>query len=1632
METAQSSAHFIDAAGLIGAGRASGLFHPFGADAESFLQQIALDADPADLEGLEPDDLISLASSIWTWAAHKHPDKREIRLIEGRDHKGRPLRRDILEIVGPDVPFLVDSVIAELGAQGAHLLALFHPIVEVRRDADGTRCDQGVPRRESLIQVHLQTVPASKRDAVLMGVRETLNDVAMSVSDFAAMKARMLASAGALALAPSHIDPEEVSEAIAFLRWLANDHFTFLGARSYDFPMLVDPDEAPPEPIIRDELNLGILRDPLRLILRRTNETLVLTPEFLAYLEEPTPLIVAKSNSQSRVHRRVVMDYIGVKRYGEDGFVVGEDRFLGLFTSDSYDSMARDVPLLRRKVSRVMGRAGMVPGSHNDKKLRNIVETFPRDELFQIAEDDLLRIAQGVLHLSDRPRTKLFVRRDRFERFVSILVFIPRDRYNSSVRSQVGEVLAEAFEGRISAYYPQFGDTPLARVHFIIGIDPSAPVHPDLGALERRIVGLTATWVDALEQVNDSRGESSVPLDSWLGGFPAGYREASDAEEAIKDILELSALGGDADVRVRAYRLPEDGPDKLRAKVYRRGVAVPLSAALPILENMGLWVESETPFKLIRRMGDDNKVHWIQALNMRTANGAPLAFDSVESAFEQAFAAIWAGNTDNDGFNRLILKLGISWREAALIRALAGWRQQSGLDPSRDVQIQALSDYPAIAKGILDYFNIRFDPSLTLSLSDRTAKAETLKASIESALQDVPSLDADRVLRRMAGLVGAIQRTNFWQTALDGGPKAWISFKISPREIADLPNPKPYREIFVSSALVEGLHLRFGPVARGGLRWSDRRDDYRTEVLGLVKAQQVKNAVIVPVGSKGGFYPKRLPKNGTRDEVQAAGIEAYKTFLRGLLDITDNIDGGGKIVPAANVVRWDGDDPYLVVAADKGTATFSDIANGISAEYGHWLGDAFASGGSVGYDHKKMGITARGAWEAVKRHFREMGRDIQTEAFRVIGVGDMSGDVFGNGMLLSPEIRLVAAFDHRDIFIDPDPDPVSSFAERQRMFALPRSSWQDYAPSLISDGGGIFSRSAKAIAMSAQMKALTGLDVDEVTPNELMNALLKAKCDLLWFGGIGTYVKAKTETHADAGDKANDAIRVDADEVGALVIGEGANLGLTQRGRIAFARIGGKINTDAIDNSAGVDSSDHEVNIKILLNALVAAGTMTLPQRDDLLASMTDDVAGHVLAHNYSQTRALTLQQATAAADLDAHERFMERLETAGLLNRRVEYLPSAEELRALRMAGQGMTRPELAVIMAYSKIVLFDEIVASDAPDDAWLATTLTAYFPDGCAPYTDAMARHRLKREIIATVIANRMIDLGGATFIDRVRESAVAGTGAIVRAFSAATAIYDLDALIEAIDNLDGRVHADVQTSLLQDVVAVLRRQTFWLARKVTRSEGRGGSVGSLVAAYSAPTAQLRTVQTAILAPKERARITAHAEGLVTKGAPRALAETIAALRPMISATDIVDLAQSQAWPVEATARLYHAVGEAIGFDDLRAASGQAASPDHWDRVATRRMIEDFMDEQASVTRAVMAFAQSADGRIASGMEAPDAEWTAMTIDAWLTLNAAEVDRTRTAIAELAASGPWSFAKLSIANTQLREFAATARSV
>lgn len=1494
------------------------------------------EAKAESIEILSEVQLAEIANDLWDWSSTIDANDTDVRFCEKHGSH-------YLEVIGPDRPFLVDSLLGACTTQGIEVRALFHPILEIAPD-----------QYRSLIQIHLPALTKTERQALLENVHITLNDVAMVTSDHQGMRSRMAREVERLAACP-HITDDQKTEAIAFLNWLSSEHFVFLGVRDYTFHTDDDGDVLPEEPETVEGSNLGILRDDSRNVLNRGAEPLVLNRAIGEFLAEPEPLILAKSTLVSRVHRTAVCDYIGVKHFNEHGKVKGETRFLGLYTSEAYNNSVRDVPLIRLRAKRVVDASGAKKGTHDEKALWNILESWPRDELFQTNSRQLTPIMLGALHLIGRPRVRLFIRPDRFNRFVSAIVFVPREAYDTRLRERISRTLEDAYGGRLAHFEPSFDGAALVRVLFEIAL-PIKAKSPDIDALEAELAAIARTWDDRFrnalrDNLKDPETQNAGTL--FAGAFNAAYREAFDPEEAIKDVAGLAAINAEHPVKLRAFRHTDDDPSVIRAKIYARNGAIALSDCVPVFERMGLFVDFETGYPVEPKgkpVPDAPDVYWVHALQMRLSGERAADLDQIGAIFEDAFVAVWSGQAENDGFNALVFNAGMAWHEAALCRTLCAYRHQTGLDPARSIQIEALNSYPDIARKLVDLFAARFDPDEAETLSDRRKVTQSLRADIENSLKAVGSLDHDRVIRRLADLVSATQRTNFYQRNKDGSPRPYIAIKIASRELTDLPAPKPYREIFMSSPLVEGVHCRFGAVARGGLRWSDRREDFRTEVLGLVKAQQVKNAVIVPVGSKGGFFPKQLPIGGSREAIREGGIAAYRSFITSLLDLTDNLIDG-KVQHPEQTVIWDGEDPYLVVAADKGTATFSDIANEISQAHGFWLGDAFASGGSVGYDHKKMGITARGAWEAVKRHFREIGTDIQTEPFTVIGCGDMSGDVFGNGMLLSKQIRLQAAFNHMHIFIDPDPqDPERLWDERKRMFNLPRSSWMDYDQSLISEGGGIFDRSAKAIELTPEIKALTGLKAETITPDELIKALLQTPCDLLWFGGIGTYIKAGEESHAEVGDKGNDGLRINGKQVGAKVIGEGANLGLTQAARIEFAQAGGRINTDAIDNSAGVDSSDHEVNIKILCTEAMRRGALPTGERNTLLASMTDDVAEHVLRHNYAQTAALSVSEDQAKADHDALERLMLKLEARGVLDREVEGLPSSAEMRDRGESGQPLTRPELAVLMAWTKIILFDDLVQSEVPDDPYFHATLQGYFPEALHAYDDAMQAHRLKREIIATVLANRLIDASGPVFLLRLREQTGADNAALTAAFEIARAVLEAESIQDQINALDNQVPAKHQIALQESLSRALLNLTSGLARTSITQD-----IAAQIERLTPVASGIRAVLPSALSSYETSCFTKGVKAITKAKIDKQLAsqvEIAAYLNVTAQVSAIADDLSAGAGEVYAA---YQTVGEAMGLDRLRGAASTALRKmPYWDRLATRRQMLELQALQLDAVR------------------------------------------------------------------------------
>jgi glutamate dehydrogenase len=1395
---------------------------------------------------------------------------------------------------------------------------------------------------------------------------------------------------------PPPLPVDEIAEATQFLEWLVANNFTFLGVREYALQGDAGGYSVVPES------GLGILRSPDVHVLRRGDELVSITPEIMEFLREPKQLIITKANVRSRIHRRVHMDYIGIKRFNHAGELSGEFRIVGLFTSTVYTRSTRSIPYLRRKVDALIRRSGFDPDSHSGKAFAAVLEHYSRDELFQIDDDTLYGFVLAIMHLDERPRVRVLPRRDRFDRFVSVMVYVPRDRYDSGIRIAIGNYLSGAYAGRVAAFYPFFPEGPLVRVHFIIARFGGDTPNPDRASIERAIEQLVRTWTDGLAEALTLVHEpikAQQLIRRYRDAFPVAYREAYVPPVAVADIRLIESLSPIRPIGADFYSRREGDLACAGLKVWSREKPILLSERVPVLENMGFKVVDERTYRV--EPGDTGAVEvWLHDMMLERADGVTFDIEALKARLEACFMAVMRGRAENDGYNALVLTGGVQWRDVALVRTISRFLRQLRLAFSQDYMWATLRRHSGIATQIVNLFHQRFDPRLELSREERAEQQKALLAEIETALGAVDSLDEDRILRHFVNAVTSALRTNFYQSDDGGQPKATIAIKFDSRKIDGLPLPKPLCEIFVYSPRVEGDHLRFGKVARGGIRWSDRPQDFRTEVLGLVKAQQVKNAVIVPVGAKGGFVPKLLP-SGPRDAVQTEGTAAYTVFITSLLDITDNLGPEGVIHPE-NVVRHDDDDPYLVVAADKGTATFSDTANAIAIEHHFWLGDAFASGGSAGYDHKKMGITARGAWEAVRRHFREMDIDIATTPFTVAGVGDMSGDVFGNGMLRERTTRLLAAFDHRDIFIDPDPDPERSFAERQRLFELSRSSWQDYNKDYLSAGGGIYSRAAKEIVLSPEARKLLGLGGEKLAPQEVMTAILKLNTDLLWFGGIGTYVRASSESDDQAGDRVNDPIRVTGAALRCKVVGEGANLGMTQRGRVEAAQRGIRLNTDAIDNSAGVNTSDVEVNIKIAVAPLLRDGRLSLEARDKLLAEMTDEVARLVLRNNYQQTLALSLAQRRGLENLGFHQRLMQTLEQRGELDRGVEFLPDDMELGERRKRGHGLTRPELAVLLAYAKLSLYVELLESSVPDDPYLGRELTRYFPKEMVErYPDTLEQHRLRREIISTQLTNSMINRGGPAFTVRIADQTGASAATIASAFFVARNSYDMISLNAAIDALDNKVPGNLQLELYAAVEDLLLDRIVWFVRNVDISKGLAEVVEHYREGIDAIAGGL-----ADLLPEEARRArAARVTNLTNAGVPEDLARRIASLPALASAPDIVLIANRTDKQVADVAATYYAAGAFFQLDRIVGAARGIQVTDYFDRLALDRALDSIGEAERRLTAEMV-------GNGASGPQA---------VEAWVGRRSGEVERIRSAVHGIASSG-LTLSKLSVAASLL----------
>jgi len=1463
-------------------------------------------------------------------------------------------KHTVATVIQPNMPFLMDSVRMEFNRRNISVHTVHNVIVKVARDSNGeivelaahneTLSNHSNQSKFGLIHVEVnKTSVAGLISSIQQNLLSVLDDVATVVDGFESM--RSLAQSACDDLKNASIASDEILEGVAFVEWMIDNNFTFLGATKFDYSTT--------KGFVEDTSARGGLfvdkRDPVASIeLAESNEGV------RQFIESDNVILFSKASVRSTIHRNAYSDYVTIKRLDSKGKMIGEYRFLGLFTAAAYSLPVSTVPVIRRKAKWIVENSGLDMEGHDGKALQRLIEIHPRDELFQGAKEELLDILEGVMQIQEREKVRVFFRPDAFGKFVTCLAYWPRDIYNTELRYRVEDILVKAVGGIESDFTTYFSESILARTQFVIRMDPRANVAFDVDKLEAKVVAACRRWSDLLLEASiDEFGEEEgyKLYREYYDSFQSSYQEKYDPRTAAHDMRLIKPIDKGEPLAMSFYHPRGEEAHVMRFKIFQASECIVLSDVIPVLENFGLRVVGESPHEINRANLATIAMH---DFSMTYEGVGNVDAQKSRDQFQDAFAAIWNGQGESDAFNRLVLCARLSWREVAVLRAYARYMRQMNFGFSQHFLADTLVEHADIARLLVAQFKSLFDPKKTRTEGTESKITQTRDAIVES-IDQVTNLSHDRILRQFLALIEATLRTNYFQSLADGSPKDYISFKLNSRVIPNIPKPAPAYEIFVYSPRVEGVHLRGGKVARGGLRWSDRYEDYRTEVLGLVKAQQVKNSVIVPVGAKGGFVAKNLPDMTTREEQQAEGVACYKTFIRGLLDLTDN-RVEGEIVPPADVLSLDQPDPYMVVAADKGTATFSDVANAISEEYGFWLGDAFASGGSNGYDHKKMGITAKGAWVSVQRHFREMGIDVQTNYASVIGIGDMSGDVFGNGLLLSESIGLVAAFNHMYIFIDPDPEVAASYAERQRMFNLPRSSWSDYDTSIISEGGGIFERSAKSIKISPQMKRCFDIDADKLTPNELIKALLKAPVDLIWNGGIGTYVKSESESHADVGDKANDVVRINGSQLRTRVFGEGGNLGMTQQGRVEFCLHGGRCNTDFIDNAAGVDCSDHEVNVKILLNELVAQGELTQKHRNKILESMTDDVSALVLSNNYRQVQALNIAEMQAHARMGEYQRFIKEMESVGGLDRSLEFIPSDAELEERKASGKGLTRPELSVLVSYAKADLKENLADTKLVNDSYMLQAVKKAFPTRIREeYADSMNNHQLRKELLATQLANNIVNFMGPTFVRRLQESTGAKACDIARAYVVARDIFDITERWKAIEALEFKVSVQVQFEMQQRIIRLVRQATRWFLK----NRRTGFDVAVEVENFKAPFAAVEGKIEHLLTGEQLVEYQTAYERAISRGKGEEIARFVAAVPRLYSLLGIIDSCNAGGACVETLAESFFILGERSHLHWFNRAITDMSVNSHWQALAREAYIDDLEWQQRKIARSVTEY-------------------------------------------------------------------------
>jgi glutamate dehydrogenase len=1503
------------------------------------------------LTRLPQDQLVDALLELWTLFHTRPKGKPKFRVYYWTPAPEQALaERLVIDIVNDNMSFQVDSLYGILNRLGLKPRLTFHPLMTVERDKKGSITHLKAPDKSRNAKnvesfIHCEVVDNITPDLVTQLealIPQLLQDVKWANEDWEAMRKQTLTTIKELETATT---VPERTEACRFLRWMEEEHYTFLGYCNYEF---IDADPHKLATRVATDIPLGVLRNEDLSRLDVLFEGIAPSEETRAYILDAFPIAINKTSRLSNVHRNVPMDCIGVRRYDAKGNVIGMRLFVGLFTSVAYDSSARDIPLLRTKIAKIIERAGFTFDWHDGKALIHILDSLPRDELFQAPIGVLTHISLEILRLQERQRIAFFMRRDQFNRFLSCLVYVPRERFNSELCEQMGEILARECNGTVDDYKAQFGSLAFARVHYTITSSKGLKKKYDVKHIENVLIEAARTWSDNLKLTLSElyrEVQSASLYQRYHRAFDRGYQERYQGREVLDDLLMIEQVYQESPHKVHLYQTPAQAR-ALKLKIYNLGEPLPLSDVLPILENLDLKVISEVPYK-VSPTGATQDV-WIHDFSLRT--GASEGINVSESApkFEEAFLKVRENRIENDSFNRLILMANLDWWQCNILRAYAKYMRLIGVPLSKAYISQTLVKYPQIVSLLIHLFEKRFDPRNPGASPKSVEQIQTFLDTIENA-------DEDRILRLYLTLIQSTIRTNAFQQALDGSHKDHISFKIFSKELDVLPKPHPLYEIFIYSSSMEAIHLRGGKVARGGIRWSDRQEDFRTEVLGLMKAQTVKNSVIVPVGSKGGFIIKTSLEGKNREEIFQEGVRCYQMMIRGLLDITDNLVDG-KIVYPQDVVRWDEDDPYLVVAADKGTASFSDFANAISNEYGFWLGDAFASGGSAGYDHKKMAITARGAWESVKRHFRELGTDIQKETIRVVGIGDMSGDVFGNGMLLSKTLKLVAAFNHMHIFIDPTPDPATSFQERERLFNLPRSTWQDYNPKVLSEGGAIYLRHAKNITVTPEIQDLLGLENPTLKPDELIKMLLMHPVDLVWFGGIGAYVKASTESQSDVDDRANDAVRVNGKEMRAKVIGEGANLGCTQKGRIEFERLArGHLNTDAIDNSAGVACSDREVNLKILFNEIMHRHGLSLTARNKLLEKMTQDVGNLVLRDNYLQPQIIST--GFSVKGLDQQIQLIRTLEHEGLLDRSLESLPDDPKLEEYQATQTALTRPEIAILMGHSKISFYDQILQTDLPNDPFFEKHLISYFPSLLQKtYREDILRHPLRREIIATFAVNQLINRSGAGYIIEAMRLTGAPLENVFKAFFTAVEVFDLETVWHAIEKLDNCVEWEAQHTALLDIFKLLRRTVMWLLRHYPMATTITETINVLSIGIESFLANIMDC----LDENGKEALLATISEYKDMQLPEELAQRLALLRTAATSPDIILIASETLFTVPEVAELYFKVGDLFHFTSLRETIDSGAFASIWERRLASNLLEDFYNYQNDLVVNLLSYA------------------------------------------------------------------------